>query len=505
MFSGAHNFNISDATFNASGRDINTLNYYYLSSDEESKLKEWLAAPDYSIHFTTAFNKRVDGTGQWIFKDSTYLEWKENAGILWIQGKAGSGKTVLIRKHHHFEWKNCWTVFMSSNDKVDEDIATYVENQLQYVFEIINHATLKDEIKAILMEKADGGFRYIDCQLQTLGNCATAAMVKKKSTLLPSNLQQTYAEAIEKSKKDNHAQETHHILLWLLYSFQPLHLEQVAIICSFDLKASEVDCDAEMLGGLEKIISTTLVTIDQDQVVQLAHASVKEYLLENHDDAGELIEINAHLAHNIIAQMCIIYLLQQDVQQQGVYHKIWIPTLYEYMRNITTFEQYATQYWAEHSQYNEMAEISSKGYIGFSIETALGHAIQLAALKGFKDVIELFIEYGADVNALGEEYGSALQAAAYGGERDIVEILIKHGANIDAQGGTYGSALQAAACWSQTAIVEILLAHDINAQGGEYGSALQAAAYRGQTAIVEILLAHGADINAKGGEYGSAL
>ncbi|KAJ3713691.1 hypothetical protein C8R42DRAFT_713206 [Lentinula raphanica] len=115
MFSGAHNFNISDATFNASGRDINTLNYY-----------------------------------------------------------SGSGKTVLI------------------NDKVDEDIATYVENQLQYVFEIINHATLKDEIKAILMEKADGGFRYIDCQLQTLGNCATAAMVKKKSTLLPSNLQQTY-------------------------------------------------------------------------------------------------------------------------------------------------------------------------------------------------------------------------------------------------------------------------------------------------------------------------
>ncbi|KAJ3714675.1 hypothetical protein C8R42DRAFT_646148 [Lentinula raphanica] len=103
MFSGAHDFNIRDATFNASGRDINTLNYYYLSSDEESKLKEWLAAPDYSIHFATAFNKRVDGTGHWIFEDPTYLEWKENAGILWIQGKvvhywmaAGSGKTVLM-------------------------------------------------------------------------------------------------------------------------------------------------------------------------------------------------------------------------------------------------------------------------------------------------------------------------------------------------------------------------------------------------------------------------
>ncbi|KAJ3763495.1 hypothetical protein EV360DRAFT_66196 [Lentinula raphanica] len=207
-FSDAHDFNISDSTINVSGRDINT-NYYNLSSDEESKLKEWLAAPDYSIHFATAFNKRVDGTGHWIFEDPTYLEWKENAGILWIQGKAGSGKTVLMlkilvqdltqkqqqiyiiidaldecvskdeslvlnflallhqsfpvkimissRNHQHFEWKNWWTIFMSSNDKVDEDIATYVENQLQFVFESTNLATLKDEVKTTLMEKADGG------------------------------------------------------------------------------------------------------------------------------------------------------------------------------------------------------------------------------------------------------------------------------------------------------------------------------------------------------------
>ncbi|KAJ3763496.1 ankyrin repeat-containing domain protein, partial [Lentinula raphanica] len=64
-----------------------------------------------------------------------------------------------------------------------------------------------------------------------------------------------------------------------------------------------------------------------------------------------------------------------------------------------------------------------------------GHAIQLAALKGVKDVIELFIEYGADVNALGEEYSSALQVAAYWGQTAIVEILIKHGADINAKGG----------------------------------------------------------------------
>ncbi|KAJ3820177.1 hypothetical protein F5880DRAFT_1488460, partial [Lentinula raphanica] len=443
----------------------------------------WLAAPDYSIHFATAFNKRVDGTGQWIFEDPTYLEWKENAGILWIQGKAGSGKTVLItgiinelremesssliichyfdtrdntgantsyqgfllslllqmgaqdnrihpalkklheslkhglshskptnsaiadtlkaitqdltqkqhqiyiiidaldecvskdesmvlnflalfhqsfpvkimissRNHHHFEGKNCWTVFMSSNNNVDGDIATYVENQLQFVFESTNLATLKDEVKAILMRKADGGFRYIDCQLQTLGDCGTTAMIKKELALLPLDLQETYAEAIKKSKKSNYAKEIYHILLWLLHSFEPLNLKQVAIICSIDLESLVVDYDAQILGGLEKIISTTLVTTDKDGVVQLAHASVKEFLLKNHDNNRELFEINAYLAHNIIAQMCIIYLLQQCV-----HHEIWTQHFY-YHEDVITFEQYATQYWAEHTQYNESAEVS---------------------------------------------------------------------------------------------------------------------------------------------------
>ncbi|KAJ3766520.1 hypothetical protein FB446DRAFT_757770 [Lentinula raphanica] len=35
-----------------------------------------------------------------------------------------------------------------------------------------------------------------------------------------------------------------------------------------------------------------------------------------------------------------------------------MPTFDNYTRNITTFEQYATKYWAEHSRYNERAEIS---------------------------------------------------------------------------------------------------------------------------------------------------
>ncbi|KAJ3766623.1 hypothetical protein FB446DRAFT_776003 [Lentinula raphanica] len=94
MFNNAHNFTVKDSVFNAAGRDVVT--QYYLSTEEESKLKEWLAAPDCSTNYTAALNKRVAGTGQWIFEDPTYLEWKKEGSILWIHGKAGSGKTFLI-------------------------------------------------------------------------------------------------------------------------------------------------------------------------------------------------------------------------------------------------------------------------------------------------------------------------------------------------------------------------------------------------------------------------
>ncbi|KAJ3769348.1 hypothetical protein FB446DRAFT_706308 [Lentinula raphanica] len=94
FFNQAHDFAITDSTFNAAAGDIK--NYYYLSTDEEKKLQDWLAAPDCSTNFTTALNQKVAETGQWIFKDPVYLEWKEKGSILWIQGKAGSGKTFLI-------------------------------------------------------------------------------------------------------------------------------------------------------------------------------------------------------------------------------------------------------------------------------------------------------------------------------------------------------------------------------------------------------------------------
>ncbi|KAE9408023.1 hypothetical protein BT96DRAFT_59180 [Gymnopus androsaceus JB14] len=67
-----------------------------VANDEEEKIRGWLNAPNCFINFTSAVDKKAEGTGEWILNHMQYIKWiEETGGILWIQGKAGSGKTVL--------------------------------------------------------------------------------------------------------------------------------------------------------------------------------------------------------------------------------------------------------------------------------------------------------------------------------------------------------------------------------------------------------------------------
>ena len=132
---------------------------------------------------------------------------------------------------------------------------------------------------------------------------------------------------------------------------------------------------------------------------------------------------------------------------------------------------------------------------------------RLEDLQRYKPIVELLLDRGADINAVGGNYGTALGAAAFSGNGAIVGLLLERGADINAVGGDYGTALGAAAYHRQEEVVRLLLDRgaDINAVGSDYGTALGAAAFCGNEAGVRLLLDRGADINAVGGKYGTAL
>jgi len=107
----------------------------------------------------------------------------------------------------------------------------------------------------------------------------------------------------------------------------------------------------------------------------------------------------------------------------------------------------------------------------------------------------LLLDRGADINAVGGDYGTALGAAAFTGEEKIVSLLLDRGADINAVGGKYGTALGVAAFHRKDRVVSLLLGRgaDINTLGGEYGTALGVAAFHGKEEVIV------------GGEYGTAL
>ena len=122
-----------------------------------------------------------------------------------------------------------------------------------------------------------------------------------------------------------------------------------------------------------------------------------------------------------------------------------------------------------------------------------------AADNGHKEVVELLIAKGADVSAKTDNGVTPLHQAAYKGHKEIAEILIDKGANVNAMSDDGWTPLHQAAYEGHKEIAEILIdkGADVNAMSDIGRTPLYWAADSGYKEIIELLIAKGADVNAK--------
>ncbi|KAF8261327.1 hypothetical protein EI94DRAFT_812072 [Lactarius quietus] len=62
----------------------------------QRECRSWLSPPDPSPNYNTAREIHQDGTAMWFCEGSVLAEWNTKGSLLWIHGKPGSGKTILI-------------------------------------------------------------------------------------------------------------------------------------------------------------------------------------------------------------------------------------------------------------------------------------------------------------------------------------------------------------------------------------------------------------------------
>ena len=102
------------------------------TSQISSNLRDWLNVPDVTIDHNAACTKKHPGTGTWLVKSPQFSRWLiEENSIMWLNGFAGSGKSVLCSTAIQFALRHRRSdpkvgiafFYFTFNDKSKQDVS----------------------------------------------------------------------------------------------------------------------------------------------------------------------------------------------------------------------------------------------------------------------------------------------------------------------------------------------------------------------------------------------
>ncbi|KAH8826180.1 ankyrin repeat-containing domain protein [Flagelloscypha sp. PMI_526] len=449
--------------------------------------------------------------------------------------------------------------FALEREMVHRDIVVFVDQELSV--EKWKSWPEKEVLNArnILIDKADGMFRMVACQMEVLNQTQSTEDLRKALSSLPATLKDTYLYIL--NAIPSHLRTRAHTLLSVLcVSFEPVSVVELSELLAVDLGDPTdpdnlpVHCEGLRFHEPSNIMGLGMALVRQTrswsiEFLQLSHASVKEYLLQ---DTCSWCAIDEELAHETTARTCLALLVLTENPRDTAK-----------VRKIT----YSAKYWWRHIHSNHSVQLLSQQEIlfktfpwprfsagrsskyrdsafkdivffdsplifatGANLEQqlskmlesssqwpidALNNAMHVAAQTGSSTkVLIALIKKGGDVNVTTSDGTSLLQASAHFNHLHVVRVLVEHGADVNKVGGKFswvggncGSVLQAAASSGALGVVKFLVENgaDMNMRGGVYGSALQAATREKDLDVVKLLVESGADVNMRGGKFGSAL
>jgi ankyrin repeat protein len=423
-------------------------------------------------------------------------------------------------------------------------------------------------------------FRWVFCQLEALKRCLKASLIRQALKNLPRTLDETYTRLFL-DIDPNYQQDAKYALAWLAFSGRPLRLTELAEAIAIDPKSSRPFDPEERFPDPESVfqILSSLITIssndNQDKVsssrdasclavtVQLAHFSVKEYLVSDRilETPASYFAASTSIAQRFIAECCLIYILEyvyspliEDGTQFVTFPLLKYVSAYWYIHlSLIPLEQqqllnqlamklllddYAMRSWLKIHTPLQTSRIGMNTLEEERVETSLMYAadmglfsvthqlladgcdpnesctdgktpLHLAARRGHEDLLVLLLEYGAKINAR-TIHGDTplLHAVRIEGNSSVVQILLNHGADVSTADKNGYTPLFLAVINGHGEIARLLVENGARVEDSttaEKQTPLHWAAYNEDGPLLDFLLKHGANINAKNIEGETAL
>ncbi|KAG2092686.1 hypothetical protein BD769DRAFT_1679007 [Suillus cothurnatus] len=194
----------------------------------------------------------------------------------------------------------------NSAEQMKADIDLHITEQLK---------NQKDTILEKLLEKAEGMFRWVQCQLDVIMTCKRRIDIEAALDNLPAGLDETYDRIIQaiKQRGPSDDQIARSCLLWLAGTFTPLTLDQLNEAMMIEVGQSDLNPDLGVMDPMDVVAACgSLVTYNEKtRIVSLSHYSVKEYLISRPNNIFKSISD----MHARICELLITYVLCDFVDE----------------------------------------------------------------------------------------------------------------------------------------------------------------------------------------------
>ncbi|KAI5360405.1 Putative P-loop containing nucleoside triphosphate hydrolase [Septoria linicola] len=394
----------------------------------------------------------------------------------------------------HFQPEDIIEMSMLSKD-VQGDIAQYVRRVTQS--NPVLAQVGEQEIIDVVAPKANGMFRWAECQMTFMSECLTARVARQALKDLPGSLEETYINTLERIPIASKPW-VRQALMWLSYAHRPLTLDELAEAVAIEIGQSFMDdsCRIKPPQRLLRLCQGLVAHNITTNTVLLAHSSIKATLESTALRQSPVADfwMDRKLAAPIMIRKLLTYILMKDFGNATCSSK----EFRKFFRSYPLLD-YASTMWAIHActharsggpfQQEEMQlmlillanpeDTGAGQHFKFWIRTILGDMsegnlvqnatpLYYASSYGLAPIVEIMLVNGlvglgttktpSHIDWKSGRYSSTpLQVAAYRGHADVVELLLRHGADPNSRDIEETSCLEWAVSGHHRRVAELLL------------------------------------------------